>query len=156
MAVDADRVRGDPRGDPADGFGGFGRVLREVGDDLAVGDLPTGSGADDLDVQLRAPLDQPPVQLIWVRCGHASGAGDGAAQGVLELAGGQMRWRAATVGNVEADECVEVDQAAGLELGDLPEAGLDPDAAAGAVEFAVEGLGGAPPQFSGMDVPDDD
>src|SRR5262245_46145796 len=153
VAVDADRIGGDPRGDAADGFGGFGGVLGQIGDDLAVGDLPAGPGADGLDVQLRAPLDQPTPWMVGMRDGGESGTSHSAAQCVLELTGGQVGGRAATIRVVEPDERVEVHEAAGLELGDLPEARLDPMRCGEPVEFAVECLGGAPPQLSGMNVP---
>jgi hypothetical protein len=63
-----------------------------------------------------------------MRHGGESGNSDGAAWRVLELAGGQVGWWAAAVGVIEPDQGMEVDEATGLELGDLAEAGLNTSA----------------------------
>ena len=112
------------------GGGVLGGVLREVaghlgGLQLAVGVIGPVAGADGLGVDLGAEDEQH-----WldgrvrgggdVGDGRGSGAG-GVGQEFGGEAGGCGCSDALGGGAVEADECVEVDGAAGLHLGDLRE-----------------------------------
>jgi hypothetical protein len=89
--------------------------------------------------------------LMW--CGHEPGSSHRAAQCVFELASRQLWGWATTLGVIKPDQGMEVHQSASLELSDLAEAGLHPNHATDAVEFAVEGLGGTPPQLPRVNVP---
>jgi hypothetical protein len=141
----------------------FGRVLGDVGSDRAVGEVGAVEvvAADGADVEL-APEGEGVGAAVDDGTGDAGG-GDGGADGVGEqfVGGPGGRRGGATVGAVEADDGVEVDGAAPLVLGDLGERGpsvlaegaLGEPGALG--DLAAQVNGEAPPEGSGMGVPED-
>ena len=87
---------------------------------------------------------------------RGGGGGDGGGQ-LRGVEGGRDQV-AVLGGGVEAEDGVEVDQAAGLELGHLGIRQLHlpgPGSLGGAGQLAADRDGGAAPQFGGVRVPDD-
>jgi hypothetical protein len=111
----------------AEALGGLGGVLGDVPGDLLSRQLPglaLGSG-DVADVELLAPAGIPARLSVQRRAGY-SDRRDRQPQGLLEEGGrerrgcrGQAAGAAAVGGGVQADDGVEVDRAASLELGHL-------------------------------------
>jgi hypothetical protein len=92
---------------------------------------------------------------VWW-CGEAGG-GDGVGEGLVQIGGGDSRWRGegdvgvVGVEGVEAEQGVEVDESAGLVFGDFGKGQAQRDAV-GFTELgqgAVSGNGSASPQFGG-------
>ena len=125
---------GDPGGGEAGGFGALGGVLREVagggellGDEF-VGDAAVPGQGEGFDVEALvdvAPADLPPVRPVRVRRGGEGDRGDGVAEGVGDVVdrdAGRRDDDGVGVGGVdavEADQGVEVHDAAALHFGGL-------------------------------------
>src|SRR5262249_27879638 len=154
VAVVAEVINGDTASHGSDRLGGLGGVLGQVGRDGNVGGLSGSGDPDCSDVELGAPADFPPVWLCRVGDGGEPRRGGGGDRGG-ELIGGQRRLGelACVGGGIEAEDGVEVDQAAGLELGHLGVGELHcpgPGGLGGFGEVAADGDGGAPPQLGSV------
>ena len=127
-------VGGDAAGRDADGLGGLGGVLGQVGRDRDVGDLAVVGEADDAGVDLGAPGDVPALRPGRVGDGgEPRRAGHGLDDTGEHVGGDRGRWRDGAFGMdrvdaVEAEDGVEVDQSAALELGHFGEGDPDPGA----------------------------
>ena len=137
--------------------------IGQVGGDRYVGDLAVVGEPDHPGVDLGSPGDVPAFRLGWVGDGGEPGDAGGLADEISEHPGGERRvgrdgsFGVGGIDAVEAEDRVEVNQPAALELGDLGVGELDPDAVlAGELgEAAADGDDGAAPQFGGVSVPDD-
>jgi len=109
---------GDAAAEGAGAFGGFGRVLGDVGGDSAVGQFP-GSG-DRAGVEFTSPGQRPGRKARGGRDIQVDGAG-GLVDGGGEQGKGRPRGRGhrRPGGAIEPDDGVEVDDAAPLIFGDL-------------------------------------
>src|SRR5215211_4309210 len=152
----------------AEALGGFGRVLGDVAGHLLSRQLPGPviPRGDVADVELLTPAGIPLRPVVQGWAGHPDGR-DRRLQGVLEQVGAErLRWwqetgRASAVGRrVQADDGVEVDRPASLELSHL---GIgDPDQTAQlplleadqSAEGTLDGDGGPSPQLGGERVPE--
>ncbi len=125
VRVEIDGLTGQPGGDVAGGFGGFGGVLGEVAGDHLVGDGPIAGDADGPDVELLAPGDVPAGRVEVVGFGGEGGVAGGVFDGVDQVEQPDPgRWRddrveVVGVDAVEADDGVEVHDSASLHFGDL-------------------------------------
>ena len=122
----------DPPDQSTDGLGGLGRVFRQVGGDGNVGDLAVAGELDGARINLGATSDVPAFRPSWVadggEPGHARDPSDDVGQrvGAEGRVGRKDPLRVKGVVAVEAEDGVEVDQAAPLELGDLGVGQFDP------------------------------
>ena len=129
VAVVGEVISGDPAGHGADGFGGFGGVLGQVGRDRDVGGLAAaGSGMWTVRVSSWAPqrMSHPCGRAGWGTVANQVDAAAAvmAAASCSASRAGEASWPR-LVGGVQAEDGVEVDQAAGLELGHLGVGELD-------------------------------
>jgi hypothetical protein len=161
----------------ASGFRALGGVLGEVAGDLLLSQRSFDWGgdvrvADDSDVELLTPSDEPAVPAlpaVGVRWGAVGGGREGALEGAAQLweprggwgRGGDFADNLRAVGllvdeeggveGVEADQSVQVDDAASLHLGDLGERCPRPVR----LERLVDLDQGAAPQLGDVGIPDD-
>src|SRR5215218_270443 len=148
-------------------LGGLGGVLGDVASHLLSRQLPGLAivAGDVAHVELLAPAGIPLRPPIDGRAGHPDGR-DRLPEGVLEEGGREwLRWwgqaarAAAGGGRVQANDRVEVDRPAPLELSHLGVRHADQPAQLPLLEAdqpaqgTLEGDGGPPPQLGGQGVP---
>jgi hypothetical protein len=147
----------------AGALGSLGGVLGDVPSHGGGGDRFTGGeDVDRTDVQLLAEAEVVPSRLAGTRSSDVDLGGRVLDGGLQRVEGGPVGWLGGgSVGSVEAEYGVEVDQSASLVFGDFgvgESEGLG-EAAAGYLaevgEFAADLHGEAVPELSGVGLPQD-